>query len=219
MYRLLLVVFFTSLMAFSSFAAIKVPFLWWGKPTTLPGAEVLHEWNNLSFGSHVITAQIPAVWLAGVLLGPRLGCLSVVLYLALGLSGVPVFTNGGGFSYVHEPTFGYLIGFVPAVILVGITSRDHRFGPTWSGLIGALVLIQGIGFLYELAVRNQFFSLESWVQLGFSQVIQFLPGYLALLTVLAFFIGLAGQAHRAIAARTQARRGQEPILPPHDNSG
>lgn len=58
-----------------------------------------------------ITFQVFFVVLAGLLLGPRWGAYSAVLYLLLGLFGVPVFTEGAGFGYIFRPTFGYIIGF------------------------------------------------------------------------------------------------------------
>ena len=58
------------------------------------------------------TLQILAVYLAGGLLGPRLGLLSQLCYVFIGLIGVPVFAEGGGPGYVLKPTFGYLIGYI-----------------------------------------------------------------------------------------------------------
>ena len=50
--------------------------------------------------------------MAGLLLGARLGALSQALYVGLGLVGLPIFAAGGGFSYVFNPTFGFLLGLV-----------------------------------------------------------------------------------------------------------
>ncbi|MFD3447252.1 biotin transporter BioY [Microbacteriaceae bacterium 4G12] len=58
------------------------------------------------------TLQILSVYLAGALLGPRLGSLSQLCYVLIGLVGVPIFAEGGGPAYILKPTFGYLIGFV-----------------------------------------------------------------------------------------------------------
>lgn len=59
-----------------------------------------------------ITLQFLFTNLAGLLLGPILGAAAVCLYIFIGLLGVPVFTVGGGFGAVLQPTFGYIIGFV-----------------------------------------------------------------------------------------------------------
>ncbi|PJN87652.1 biotin transporter BioY [Bacillus sp. mrc49] len=58
------------------------------------------------------TLQILAVYLAGALLGPRLGSLSILCYVGIGLLGVPVFAEGGGLGYLFKPTFGYLLGYI-----------------------------------------------------------------------------------------------------------
>ncbi|HHW49574.1 MAG TPA: biotin transporter BioY [Clostridiaceae bacterium] len=57
--------------------------------------------------------------LAGLILGPKLGTLSQVIYVAAGLAGIPVFTQGSGPLYVLKPSFGYLIGFITAAYVIG----------------------------------------------------------------------------------------------------
>ncbi len=68
------------------------------------------------------------VLISGALLGPRYGAASQLLYLALGLAGLPVFTKGGGLAYVFQPTFGYLLGFPLASFIAGalIHGRQTR---------------------------------------------------------------------------------------------
>lgn len=80
-----------------------------------------------------ITLQTLFVMLSGALLGPKYGTLSVILYLAMGLLGIPVFTKGGGPAYVLEPSFGYLVGFIPCACLAGVFARQKTH-------IGALFL-------------------------------------------------------------------------------
>lgn len=65
------------------------------------------------------TLQLTFTTLAGLLLGRRRGALSVAIYVIIGLLGVPVFTEGGGFGYVLKPTFGYLIGFIAGTYVTG----------------------------------------------------------------------------------------------------
>jgi len=57
--------------------------------------------------------------LAGIILGSKLGALSQIIYVAVGLVGAPVFTDGGGITYIFKPTFGYLIGFIVAAYVIG----------------------------------------------------------------------------------------------------
>jgi len=66
------------------------------------------------------TLQTLPVLLAGLLLGSRIGALSQVVYLTLGLAGLPVFAlPGAGPAYLLGPTGGYLLGFVAAAWITG----------------------------------------------------------------------------------------------------
>jgi biotin transport system substrate-specific component len=66
-----------------------------------------------------MTLQTGAVVLIGAAYGSRLGLATVVLYLLEGISGLPVFSGGGGPAYLLGPTGGFLVGFAPAAFIVG----------------------------------------------------------------------------------------------------
>ena len=60
------------------------------------------------------------IYLAGMLLGARQGALCVLIYLLLGMVGLPVFSGfSGGIGVLLGPTGGYLIGYLPCVLIVG----------------------------------------------------------------------------------------------------
>ncbi|WP_435300162.1 biotin transporter BioY [Timonella sp. A28] len=68
-----------------------------------------------------ITLQTLGVMLAGLTLGARRGILAVLLYLAVGAAGLPVFARGGsGLAPFTGPTVGYLIAFPIVAFLVGL---------------------------------------------------------------------------------------------------
>ncbi len=71
----------------------------------------------------LFTAQVCAVLCCGLLLGPGFGAVSQLLYLTLGLIGVPVFATGGGIGYALTPGFGYILGFAAAAGVTGLISR------------------------------------------------------------------------------------------------
>jgi biotin transport system substrate-specific component len=72
------------------------------------------------FSAVPITLQVFFVLLAGAVLGPLYGSLSMVVYVLLGLAGLPVFANGGsGIGTLVGPTGGYLIGFILATGVIG----------------------------------------------------------------------------------------------------
>lgn len=67
-----------------------------------------------------ITMQSFAVLAVGTVLGPRQGSAAVLLYLAEGAAGLPVFANlSGTVAHLTGPTGGYLVSFVPAAWLSG----------------------------------------------------------------------------------------------------
>ncbi|WAW14566.1 biotin transporter BioY [Peptostreptococcus equinus] len=57
--------------------------------------------------------------LAGIVLGSKKGFISVLIYLTIGLIGIPIFAHGGGLAYILRPTFGFLIGFAFSALLAG----------------------------------------------------------------------------------------------------
>jgi biotin transport system substrate-specific component len=67
-----------------------------------------------------MTLQSLAIMMIGMAYGSRLATATVLLYLAEGLAGLPVFAGAGaGFAYMTGPTAGYLVGFVMAAGLIG----------------------------------------------------------------------------------------------------
>lgn len=73
-----------------------------------------------------MTMQPLAVLLIGIGFGPELGAATVLLYLAEGASGLPVFAKGGGVAYLAGPTAGYLLSYPPAAALVGFLTQGGR---------------------------------------------------------------------------------------------
>jgi len=74
-----------------------------------------------------VTMQVLVVFLAGGLLGPGWGAFSMLLYLALGAVGVPVFAGGvGGLQVLVGLTAGYLWSYPLAAALVGWVAPAHR---------------------------------------------------------------------------------------------
>lgn len=75
-----------------------------------------------------VTLQVPVMLAAGLILGPYTAAAAMAVYIAAGLAGLPVFTSfGGGPAYIFRPSFGFLIGFIPASLLAGILcSKEKR---------------------------------------------------------------------------------------------
>lgn len=74
----------------------------------------------LPFTPVPINLALLGIFAAGGLLGSKRGVLSVLVYIALGAVGLPVFAGfKGGLSVLASPTGGYIIGYVAAVFLSG----------------------------------------------------------------------------------------------------
>ncbi len=95
------------------------------------------------------TLQTLFVVLAGLMLGKKYGALSAAVYLALGLIGIPIFTQGGGIYYVFKPTFGYIIGFCLGAYVAGYIA-EKREEPSFARLLAAA--LAGIGCVYLIGV-------------------------------------------------------------------
>ncbi|KXG78641.1 biotin transporter BioY [Thermotalea metallivorans] len=96
---------------------------------------------------------------AGTLLGARLGLYSQLLYVGIGLMGVPVFTKGGGPSYVFQPTFGYLLGFIFCAWIIGKFTenlKEVKFMKVFLPVVAGLMVIYGIGVPYLYLIVNQY---------------------------------------------------------------
>ncbi len=100
--------------------------------------------------------------------------IAVVLYLITGLAGLPVFAFGGGLSYIHEPSFGYLLALLPLSIVSFyfryyvdrfplMTANNKSLGP-----ILGLILAHAIGLVY-LCVKKSL-NLESFLGMSIYQL-------------------------------------------------
>ncbi len=130
--ELILTALFTALMVVGAFVRIPFPLL----PVTL---------------------QPFICALAGMVLGPKLGALSMTVYTLLGLAGAPVFANGGGIAYVFEKNFGFILGFIAGAAVIGKISSTIK-KPTavknLKALMPGLAVIYITGMAYMLLIMH-----------------------------------------------------------------
>ena len=112
-----------------------------------------------------MTMQTFVVLVLGVAYGWRLAGATVLLYLAQGALGLPVFAAGGGPAYMAGPTGGYLVGFLLAAVAVGwLAERGWARSSTSTlaaMLIGtAIIFACGIGWLSTLIGLPQAINAE-----------------------------------------------------------
>ncbi|GCE26720.1 biotin biosynthesis protein BioY [Dictyobacter alpinus] len=105
---------------------------------------------HLPFTPIPLTLQTLVVMLAGATLGSRRGALAMLLYLAEGAAGLPVFASGGGFLYLLvSPSAGYLWSYPIAAFVVGYLCER---GLDRSFLTSVLAMLPGTAIIYALGV-------------------------------------------------------------------
>lgn len=146
-----------------------------------------------------MTLQTLAVLCAALCLGPRVGALSMLLYLTIGVLGGAVFAQGAkGFGVLLGQTGGYLVGFVLCQPIVGMIAR-RRDGSVrgWLAMMAAVLAGNAVVFALGvpwLAIVNNF-SLSRAIEGG---LLPFVPG-LVVKSIAAVAIG-------RLAAPLAARR-------------
>ncbi|RLB54291.1 MAG: biotin transporter BioY [Deltaproteobacteria bacterium] len=112
------------------------------------------------------TLQVAAVIFAGAAAGPWRGLASQLLYLALGLCGLPVFAGAGaaGPAAAAAATFGYLLAFPPAAFLAGRFTGRARWLGSFLGL--AVIYLLGVGWLQAWAALSGGNASLAWALLA-----------------------------------------------------
>ena len=133
-----LVLFGTLLLALSS--KVQVPF--WPVPMTM---------------------QTFVVFLIGMTYGWRLSFFTLLVYLAEGAVGLPVFASGGGILYLMGPTAGYLYGMLLAASIIGYLSErgfsNSYFMCFLALIIGSVfIFVLGVGYLGSIIGYNKAIS-------------------------------------------------------------
>lgn len=128
------------------------------------------------FGGVPITAQTLGVMLAGAVLGPWLGALSVTVLLALVAVGLPLLAGGrGGFGVFVGPTAGYALGWILGAAVIGlIVHAGGRRPVVWRTALA--MIAGGVLAIYAIGIPVQ--SLVTRLPLGETALssLVFVPG-------------------------------------------
>jgi biotin transport system substrate-specific component len=133
------------------------------------------------------TLQVGAVLLTGCLGGRNAGLFSQILYVGLGLSGLPIFYNGGGMDYLQKPAIGFLVGFIPGAWLCGFLAflKPPSIERLTFSCISGLVAIHLVGILTILAFN--FTQLDIAYKLIWSYSFNFFPFQLVVISATVVF--------------------------------
>ena len=96
------------------------------------------------------------VFISGLILGAEYAAMAMLVYLVLGLFGLPVFSSApfGGFGYILKPTFGFLLGNIAAAYVVGRVYREGRLIWAIIAVLAGVVTLYLIGLSYLYIVLH-----------------------------------------------------------------
>ncbi|MCR5792983.1 MAG: biotin transporter BioY [Lachnospiraceae bacterium] len=128
---------------------------------------------SIPIGPIPVSLSIFIILFSVYILGTRLGVLSYVIYLLLGVAGLPVFSGGeGGIGKLIGPTGGYLIGFIFLALIAGIFIEKGR-SKIWLSVVGMLI---GLFVDYLLGTAWFVISMKTTVAYALSVcVVPFIP--------------------------------------------
>ena len=154
-----------------------------------------------------ITVQTLGVMLAGLLLGPRLAALSVLLFLFMVLLGAPFLSGGrGGLGVLFGPTVGFLLGWIPGALVVGLVylgltqpapnAQKYRVPRRGLSIFFAAALasfLGGVLVIYALGIPMLAWRANMALEQAAAVSLAFLPGDILKLVIAA---SIARALHR-----------------------
>lgn len=150
----------------------------------------------IPFSPVPVTLQTLGVMLVPALIGWKRGTLAVVVLIALGLAGLPLFAGGrGGLAVLAGPSGGMVVGWVFGALVIGVLtelvlrSGRYRF---WRGT--AVNVLGGMLVIYAVGVPWMAVVLGDGALATLMAVAVYLPGDLAKAVVTAL---IAATVHRA----------------------
>ncbi|MEH7093719.1 biotin transporter BioY [Neobacillus vireti] len=112
----------------------------------------------LHVGGVPITLQTFFAILAGAILGSRLGSIAMIVYMLVGLVGVPVFADfTGGLSIIIRPTFGFILSYILAAFIIGKIVEKNKSLPAF--IIASLI---GMAVNYLFGTNWMYFAYKFW---------------------------------------------------------
>ena len=147
---------------------------------------------SIPIGPVPISLQTFFVLLSGIILGSRKAMLSQIVYVMLGLIGLPIFTGfSGGFQAIFKPSFGFIIGFIIAAYVVGKIAENKSNSIKYMSIAvitGSIIMyIVGIPYMYYILniILSKSLDIIQIMKIG---MFMFIPGDI-LKAIVVVFIG------------------------------
>ncbi len=141
---------------------------------------------RFSFEMHAYNIQTLVVWSTGVILGSRLGLITLAIYLFLGLLGLPVFAGGGGIDYFKEPTFGYLLSLPLNAYLSGLFFENKK---NYLAILVPMFCTHLIGIIYLIFFNPNLLDFTwhlSFSMVGYDLIFSFI--LIPILPIISFLL-------------------------------
>ena len=113
---------------------------------------------SIPIGAVPVTLQTFAVCLSAAMLGWKRGTLAVTVYILLGIAGLPVFAGmKGGIGVLAGPTGGYIVGFIPAALIIGLIADKtmRRALPLSLSMVGGVLVCYAVGTIWFMIVTGR----------------------------------------------------------------
>lgn len=173
------------------------------------GANIVAWVPFMVVGGVPITLQTFFAVLAGLVLGSRLGAMSMTVYMLVGLAGAPIFARfGGGFGSLLSPTFGFILSFILVAYVVGKLTENNRTLPRYviAGIIGMTInYVFGTNWMYAAYVLWYGAPEGFSYSMAWAWMVAPLPKDLILSALAGVF---AFRLERSVLSRSQLRRQQ-----------
>ena len=118
---------------------------------------------------------------------------TISTYIFAGLIGLPLFASGGGISYLLNPSFGYLLGFLIASLIKCLTLKQklNSYKTLLISGIALLIIVHAVGNIYLYFILNLHLKVEiTLLQSFISNGALFIPFDLAWVLICPFLIKL-----------------------------
>lgn len=124
---------------------------------------IVCSYINISVGLLKFTLQLLVVFLIGLYANLYEGMIIIFSYIFLALVGVPVFANfGGGIAYLVSPTFGFVYGFIPGILIMNLIRFLFRNVAKFKvfqyilSCVSCLLIVYIVGFVHGYFILNYY---------------------------------------------------------------
>lgn len=162
-----------------TFQALDITFIGMFAALMAIGANITSWAPFLQVAGVPLSMQTFFAILAGLLLGSRLGALSMFVYMLIGIAGAPVFARfEAGFGVIIGNTGGFVLSFIVVAYFAGKIVERSKTRPTLSTFL--LASFVGLFFNYFIGTNYMYLALNYWLEIGM--------GYVTTWKVMGWFI-------------------------------